>query len=58
MTVQILTRTKVQILAGRELAGGEEAFQLYFSDVLPQDSEVRAMFGAELGAYKLVQKNL
>jgi len=58
MKVQILTSTKVQILAGRELAGGEEAFQLYFRAVLPQDSEVRAMFGAELGAYKLVQKNL
>jgi hypothetical protein len=34
MTVQILTSTKVQILAGRELTGGEEALQLYVSDEL------------------------
>jgi hypothetical protein len=36
MTVQILTSTKVQILAGRDLAGAgaEEAVQLYVSDEL------------------------
>jgi len=46
-------------MGGREVgAGGEEGFQMYFSSVLGVESEVRAIFGEELGAYKLVQKEL
>jgi len=46
-------------MGGREVgAGGEEGFQMYFSSVLGVECEVRAIFGEELGAFKLVQKDL
>ena len=46
-------------MGGREVsAGGQEGFQMYFSDVVGPESELGILFGEELGKYKLVEKEL
>ena len=57
--VQIVPDKSGVQMGGREVsAGGQEGFQMYFSDVLGTDPQIEKVFGDELGRYKLVERLL